>query len=327
MSDEIDEDQTLRMAALKNAQSVYIARQRAERELVEAKEALERKTVELSQQHEWFRVTLSSIGDAVITTDTGGNVTFLNPVAEKLTGWKSAEAAGRPLDTVLRIIHEQTRQPADNPVAEVLREGGILDLANHTVLIAKDGTETPIEDSAAPILNDEGKILGVILVFRDVGEKRKIEMRLNEAEWRSRTALEIGDAGSWVWDLEQDRVTGDGMLARVFGIAPETFQAGVNADSVLASIHEEDRERVKAIIRRAIETGEGYEAEFRVRDGTGGLHWMEAHGRVEAGMKGSPKRLPGILMDRTVAHRGWSSISEWRSPACGRLFPMRRCSN
>jgi PAS domain S-box-containing protein len=146
----------------------------------ELAKALEQKTTELDQQHEWFRVALSSIGDAVITTDTSGLVTFLNPVAEKLTGWGSADAAGIALDEVLRIVHEQTRKVAINPVEEVLATGKIVDLANHTILIARNGTETPIEDSAAPILADSGKILGVVLVFRDVREKRKAQETLME---------------------------------------------------------------------------------------------------------------------------------------------------
>src|ERR1700726_2014747 len=108
-SDEGEEEQ-LRAATLKNAESIRTARQRAERELLAAKEALERKTEELQQQREWFEVTLSSIGDAVITTDVRGTVTYLNPVAESLTGWSSAQAAGEPLERVFRIVNEYTRQ-------------------------------------------------------------------------------------------------------------------------------------------------------------------------------------------------------------------------
>ncbi len=108
------------------------------RDITERKRAEE----ELRQQREWFEVTLSSIGDAVITTDTQGKVTFLNPVAEMMTGWKSAEASGQPLEKVFTIINEETREPAKNPVEKVLREGTVVGLANHTALISKDGTET-----------------------------------------------------------------------------------------------------------------------------------------------------------------------------------------
>jgi PAS domain S-box-containing protein len=126
-------------------------------------------------QREQLRVTLESIGDAVIATDPAGRVTRLNPVAERLTGWSSAEALGQPLGRVFNIIHEQTRRPVENPVDRVIREGTVVGLGNHTVLIARDGTEKPIDDSAAPIRDDKGGVLGVVLVFRDVTEKRRLE--------------------------------------------------------------------------------------------------------------------------------------------------------
>ncbi len=142
---------------------------------------------ELHQQHEWFAVTLASIGDAVITTNVEAKVTFLNPVAEAMTGWKTSEAAGQPLETVFKIVNESTRQPVDNPIAKVLREGVVVGLANHTALIAKDGTETAIEDSAAPIRNDTGEITGAVMVFHDVTERRRTEgaLRRSEEEFRA----------------------------------------------------------------------------------------------------------------------------------------------
>ena len=119
-----------------------------------------------------IEVALASIGDAVIITDEVGYVSFLNPVAESLTGWTFDEAQGQPLARVLRIVNERTRAPAVDPVAKVLSTGLIQGLANHTVLIAGDGTERPIEDSGAPIRNRDGRMVGVVLVFRDVSEKR-----------------------------------------------------------------------------------------------------------------------------------------------------------
>src|SRR5262245_38104583 len=120
------------------------------------------------EQQEWFRVTLASIGDAVITTDTHANVTYINPVAEQLTGWSLNDAAGMPLLSVFKIINESNRRTVENPATRALREGYIVGLANHTLLINKDGKERPIDDSAAPIRNENGDIVGVVLVFRDV---------------------------------------------------------------------------------------------------------------------------------------------------------------
>ncbi len=140
----------------------------------------------LGRNEESLAVTLNSIGDAVLTTDAEGRVTRLNPVAEKLMGWTQAEALGRPVAEVLRIINEVTRQPAVIPVGNVLATGEIHGLANHTILIARDGTERPIADSAAPIRDKDGLILGVVLVFRDVTEEKKAEKLIRESELRLR---------------------------------------------------------------------------------------------------------------------------------------------
>ena len=128
---------------------------------------------ELRESREWLRVTLTSIGDAVMTADTHGRITFLNPVAAALTGWKAEEAQGRPIQSIFHIINEQTRVPAEDIVARVLEEGRVFELANHTALITKDGREMPIEDSAAPIRDSSGNVMGVVLVFHDVTEKRR----------------------------------------------------------------------------------------------------------------------------------------------------------
>ncbi len=127
------------------------------------------------ESQERLLVTLSSIGDAVIATDTDGAVTFMNPVAQSLTGWSQAEGRGRPLAEVFRIVNETTRGTVENPVDKVLREGRIVGLANHTVLIARDGRELPIDDSAAPIRDGDGDVMGVVLVFRDVSERKEAE--------------------------------------------------------------------------------------------------------------------------------------------------------
>ena len=116
--------------------------------------------------------TLSSIGDAVIATDTAGLVTFMNPVAQELTGWTLAEAAGRPVREVFRIVNEYTRVEVENPVSRVLESGLIVGLANHTLLVRKDGAEVPIDDSGAPIQTEDGTLLGVVLVFRDIRGKK-----------------------------------------------------------------------------------------------------------------------------------------------------------
>jgi PAS domain S-box-containing protein len=138
-------------------------------------EAARRAQARANEGREVMRVTLRSIGDAVITTDNDARVTYLNEVAESVTGWVLADARSRPLDEVFRIVSESTRQPAESPALRALREGVIVGLANHTVLLRKDGTECPIDDSAAPIRDERGRVSGCVLIFRDVTSQRHLE--------------------------------------------------------------------------------------------------------------------------------------------------------
>lgn len=152
----------------------------------------------IAEQGERLRTTLASIGDAVITTDTNGCITNLNAVAEVLTGWTHADAVGQPLDTVFRIVNEETRQPVVNPAMKALKEGVIVGLANHTVLIAKDRTERPIDDSAAPIRCKLGEIVGCVLVFRDITERHRQEAELREQERQFHTLAESIPQLAWM---------------------------------------------------------------------------------------------------------------------------------
>lgn len=141
-----------------------------------------RAEADLREREDQLRVTLRSIGDAVIATDTAGLVTDLNPVAELLTGWSQRDARGRPLDEVFRIVNAQTRATVESPVRQVLATGRIVGLANHTVLIARDGRERHVADSGAPICGDDGRLRGVVLVFRDVTEETQARERAQRDE-------------------------------------------------------------------------------------------------------------------------------------------------
>jgi PAS domain S-box-containing protein len=142
-----------------------------------------------------YRATLSSVGDAVISTSEQGRVDFMNPVAERLTAWTEAEARGKPLDEIFRIVNEETRAVVENPVDRVLREGAVVGLANHTLLIARDGTEHPIADSAAPIRDERGATTGVVLVFRDQTQERQAQQALRDSERKFRETIEHLDEG------------------------------------------------------------------------------------------------------------------------------------
>ena len=175
-----------------------------ERVLETNRDITEHKLAEeaLRESHERFQVTLNSIGDAVIATDASGNVSFLNPVAAALTGWQSEDAFGQPIESVFRIINEKTRKPAENIVGRVLSDGRIVSLANHTALITREGREVPIEDSAAPIKDGTGKVIGVVLVFHDVTEKRRAREALYESEERLRLFIGHAPASLAMFDRE-----------------------------------------------------------------------------------------------------------------------------
>lgn len=136
----------------------------------------------LQNSEKWLRTTLNSVGDAVITTDNDGNVSFMNSVAQKLTAWSLEEAQGLALSKIFSVIDEQTRQSLPNPVDKVLAEKTTVDLGTHIALVDKNGVERPIADSSAPIIENNGEILGVVLIFRDVGEQRKKEAQLRHSQ-------------------------------------------------------------------------------------------------------------------------------------------------
>lgn len=134
------------------------------------------------EQRDWLHTTLTSIGDAVISTDAGGRITLMNPVAEELTGWTLQEAQDKPLADVFRIVNEQTRETVENPVDKVRRLNRVVGLANHTILVSKNGQDIAIDDSGAPIFGPDGAMAGIVLVFRDVTEQRAQETRRKQLE-------------------------------------------------------------------------------------------------------------------------------------------------
>jgi PAS domain S-box-containing protein len=232
-------------------------------------EAMRSAQQRASERGELLRVTLGSIGDAVITTDTKGRVTYLNPVAESLTGWEHREAMGRPLDEVFRIVNEETRAAAPNPALRALREGAVVGLANHTILIGKDGVERYIDDSAAPIRDEDGRISGCVLVFRDVSARRRAERDEKNRLLAARLLASIVESSD-------DAVIGkslDGVIQSWNGAAERTF--GYSAEEAVGShisliipperLGEEDQIIARL---RAGHRVEHFETERRRRDGS-----------------------------------------------------------
>ncbi len=196
-------------------------RKRAEEALRKARDDLEirvdERTAQLRESEQRYATTLAGIGDAVIATDVEGRITFMNAVAENLTGWSLAEACAQPLATVFKIINEQTREAVEDPVARVIRSGIVVGLANHTILVRKNGTEVPIDDSGAPIRDREGMTMGMVLIFRDITERKKAEEALRESEEKYRSIVETANEGIWVVDVERRTRYVNNKMAEMLG--------------------------------------------------------------------------------------------------------------
>ena len=314
MTVEDNEERELRFVALQTAQSVLLARQRAEQELIAAKEALERKAEELAgsmtqlqEQREWFRVTLSSIGDAVITTDIQGRITFLNPVAELLTGWLSREAIGQPVESVFNIINESTLQRAENPIAKVLRDGVVVGLANHTALIARDETWTAIEDSAAPIKDPAGAVAGVVMVFHDVTRRRRAENALRASEERLRAMFNHAAVGIAVASLGGQFLEINSKFAAILGHSPEELLLL----TFTAITHPDDLPQTQAQLHR-LTAGEipQYSLEKRYLRKDGAIVWSLTTVTLLKDLHGEPEHFLGIIEDITDRKRAQDSIRE-----------------
>lgn len=223
------------------------------------KHKMERK---LKESEKWFATALSSIGDAVIATDKNGLITFMNPVAEGLTGWKTEDAISKKLTEVFNIINRDTRKTAENPIVRVLREGVTVGLANHTILIARDGRELPIDDSAAPIRNDRGNIIGLVLVFRDVTEREKAE----EVQGRLSAIVASAEDAIISKDLDGVILTWNLGAELIFGYKAEEVM-GKNVSLLVPPGYEDE---VPAILRRLSqgEHIENYETVRMRKDGT-----------------------------------------------------------
>jgi PAS domain S-box-containing protein len=209
----------------------------------------------------FWRAALASIGDGVILTDNVGRVTFINPVAESLCGWTTDEADGKHIHEVFEIANETTRRPAPNPVDRALREQTVVGLENHTVLIRRDGQETPIDDTAAPIVDEQGRLTGAVLVFRDFTEKRRA------AEANERLAAIIGSSDDIIVskDLNGVIMSWNKGAERILGYTADEI-VGKHVSMLMPEAQLEDTEKILGYIRRG-ERVDHYETKRRTKDG------------------------------------------------------------
>jgi PAS domain S-box-containing protein len=281
MAQKDDEDDLLRSVALKNANSILLARQRAEEEL--------------QRQTEWLRITLSSIGDAVISTDAEGRVTFMNGVAESLTGWAEAEGVGRCLTDVFRIVNEQTRQPIENPTTRALREGAVVGLVNHTVLLGKNGTERVIDDSAAPIRDGRGQVAGCVLIFRDITQRHQAEKTLREREQRLTALLTQAAVGIAQVDLAGRFLFLNQRFADLMGRSvSELLKLRVQDVT-----HPDDLQNSIDLMARVSSSGQSAVAEKRYLRPQGPPVWALTSVAAVAGDDDRPRSLVALVQDIT----------------------------
>gem|GEM_PF-432385 len=259
--------------------------------------ALYRSEAELRAALERHSVTLKSIGDGVIVADAQGRVELLNAVAEKLTGWSDAQARGRPLEEVFHIINEHTRAPVESPVAKVMREGVVAGLANHTLLIDRNGIERPIADSGAPIRNQKNEITGVVLVFRDQSEEQAFQRKIQEGDLQKRLALEASGLGTWRHEVAAHTIALDARAQSCYG-----FNKNVVALSELIErVHPDDVERLKEEISSAAEPGRSrkrYATEYRVIHPGKRIRWLAV--TVQVQLSGTAAELKPVSIHGTV---------------------------
>ncbi|MGV8039243.1 MAG: PAS domain S-box protein [Thermoanaerobaculaceae bacterium] len=265
---------------------------------------------ELRRQREWLRVTLTSIGDAVVACDLEGRVTFVNPVAESLTGWKAEEVLGLPVGEVLRVVNEQTGQPAEGLAARVLREGRVFGHANHSALVSRDGRSIPIEDSAAPIMESAGVVSGAVLVFRDVTEKRRAQEAVRTSEERLRLALEASAMGTFEVDLVTGAERWNPTEYSLLGLQPGGTPAG--PELFFSFVHPDDIEDLQARWREALRIGI-LDTEFRIVRADGQERWLAGKGHFTfeggaSGAGGRAVRFMGVNFDITERKQAEAGI-------------------
>ncbi len=255
---------------------------------------LYRAEADLRRALERHRITLQSIGDAVIATDEKGRVELLNPTAESLTGWKQEEAQGRPLADVFHILNEETGKQVEDPASRVLTEGALLGLANHTLLISRNGKKIPIADSAAPILDESRKTIGVVLVFQDQTKERQYRKAVVESEKKYRLLAENSLDVIWTMNRDLEFTYANPAVSTLLGRLPEDVLGSRLAD------HCDEQNYAKiagAITGESADSGFIVEAEMRKKSGE--PIPVEIHGKTIRDDGGEVAQVRGSIQDIT----------------------------
>jgi PAS domain S-box-containing protein len=272
-----------------------------------------RKVAELAlfDQHELLRVTLESIGDAVITTDARGRVQSLNAVASRLTGRPASESRGLPVDQVFDIIDARTKQRGSELIARALSNETAAGTGMDTVLIATDGTEISIEDSVAPIRDKSGHRIGTVLVFRDVSERKQTAQALRIANERFAIAANAAGIGVWEWDLGNNTVRWDDQVYRLYGRDRASDAASYSLWT--GSLHSEDRARAQQELSNALRDRTNFDTEFRVVHASGEIRHLKAFAQTQCNAAGEAIRMIGVNFDITARKQADLDLKETSS--------------
>ncbi|MGM0646221.1 MAG: diguanylate cyclase [Thermodesulfobacteriota bacterium] len=262
--------------------------------------AIGQRETALWENKEHLRITLQSIGDGVVTTDTQGRLTNMNPVAEQLTGWSAAEVVGCPAHEILRLSRDSANEPSPDPVHEVLQSGSIRELPAFAQLHARDGQTYYIADSAAPIRNTHGDLLGVVLVFRDETDQVRQNKLLQESKERLQLALDGSNTGLWDWYIQSGTAVINEKWAEMLGYSVKELQP-VSIQTWRDVCHPEDLDMAEERLRQYF-AGEipVYKCELRLRHKNGHWAWVIARAKIaEWDAEGHPIRLTGTHVDIT----------------------------
>jgi PAS domain S-box-containing protein len=279
-------------------------------------------------QRQWLQVTLASMGDGVIVTDAEGRVALLNPVARTLTGWTDEETRGVPLEQVFRLVNESTRQPVENPANRALREGAVVELANHTILISRDGTEWPLDDTAAPIRNERGRLQGAVLVFREILEKKASEVRLRESDRMFRTLADSIPQLAWMTRPDGYIEWYNKRWYEYTGTTPEQMEGWG-----WQSVHDPaELPRVLKNWKAALDAGTPWEDTFPIRRHDGQMRWhlsravpvLDNQGGSCTGSAPAPTSPSGCSSSWSSRPPTAARTSSWRSwrTSCGISWPL-----
>lgn len=268
---------------------------------------------DLRESRNWFLTTLTSIGDAVVVTNRYGDIQFMNPVAQELTGWKIEAAKGKDIMKVFNVINEDTREVIENPVARVLREGTVTGIANHSLLINYSGKEIPIDDSAAPVISG-GRILGAVIVFRDITQRRKHEKEILDNQRFIQSIADSIPNILYLYDLRGPRVIyANSKVAEKLGCSPEEVR-NLGSEFFKKYMHPNDYGKLPELFKKYIKASdfEILENEYRLKNASGEYRWFQSRDVVfTRDNDGIPIQMLGTALDITEQKKLQEEISRY----------------